>query len=104
MPGSFQTSSIGGVIGTKGISPVRGFENGNDPYFVYPYTIAGVTRDGSGVALGNCTVKLYRTIDDSLAAVTTSDGSGNYQFPASAVLQHYIVAYLDVVTRRNGNY
>ena len=58
------------------------------------FTIAGTTRNASGSALGNCTVDLFRTADDSVAARTQSDANGLYSIVASSEVTHYAVAYL----------
>lgn len=53
---------------------------------VFGLTIAGVSRDGAGAALGGCTCTLFRVVTTDVVttfvqlAVTTSDGSGNYSF------------------------
>src|SRR3954466_7263126 len=93
MPGSFQTSSPG-VPGTKALPVVRSFVNSETPYYEYPYSISGVTRDANSAVLPNCTVVIFRTSDNSIAAVTTSDANGNYLVPASPNVSHYAVAYL----------
>lgn len=93
MPGAFQTSGLGGVPNTMALPPVRGFTE-NTPIFEHPYFISGVTRDANGNAIGNCIVILFRTADNSIAAITVSDASGNYVIVASQALQHYAVAYL----------
>lgn len=77
----------------RSLPAVRNFQGGAGPVFEYPFTISGVTKDSSGAALGGCRVVLYRTADDSIAAQTISDGSGNYSFSASSSLTHYVVAY-----------
>ena len=41
-------------------------------------TLAGVSRDSAGAALGLCTVELYH--GKVMVAGTTSDASGNYSF------------------------
>lgn len=57
--------------------------------------IFGVTKDGTGTPLAGCTVHLLRTLDDTLADVVVSDGSGSYEFrSASLSTAYYIVAYL----------
>ena len=58
-----------------------------------PVAITGVTRDGTGAALGNCVVDLFYTSNDTLRAQTTSDGSGNYRFAVGPGAKHYMVAY-----------
>lgn len=56
--------------------------------------IYGVTKDSTGAALGNCSVALYRTLDDYLFERVTSDASGNYSFSAIGLSeQYYVVAY-----------
>lgn len=57
------------------------------------FTIAGITKDSTGAALGVCVVDLFRTVDDSVAGRTVSDASGNYSIGASPSLTHYAVAY-----------
>ena len=60
-----------------------------------PQLISGVTRDLNGNPLAACTVKLYRTYDDSVHEVVTSDANGNYTF--SAIVDgsnYYVVGYL----------
>ena len=54
--------------------------------------IAGVTKTGAAVALGSCTLKLYRTSDDSVVASTVSDASGNYEFRGISPLTEYYIA------------
>ena|SRR6266704_3044924 len=58
------------------------------------YKISGVTRDSLGNALGNCTVQLFYTATNILAAQTQSDASGNYAFSIGPSQACYIVAYL----------
>jgi hypothetical protein len=58
------------------------------------YKITGVTKDANGTALPNCVVRLYYTLGDSLAGVTTSDASGAFSFSIGPSLTCYIVAYL----------
>ena len=58
-----------------------------------PVAITGVTRDGTGAALGSCVVDLFYTSNDTLRAQTTSDGSGNYSFIVGPGAKHYMVAY-----------
>ena len=59
------------------------------------YGFVGVTRDVYGSAVGNCTVKLYRTSDDILIDSTISDvTTGAFllntpYYPAT----HYLVAH-----------
>lgn len=58
------------------------------------YLIAGITRDNTGVPLGLCVVKAYRTVDDVFVAQTLSDGTGNYTISVPSQAAHYLVAYL----------
>lgn len=76
-----------------GLPTVRGFINGDTSVYVYPFAITGVTKDSTGAPLGSCPVVLFRTADNSVAAQTTSDGSGNYRVDASPAIPHYAVAY-----------
>jgi len=55
--------------------------------------IIGVSRDATGVALGNCVVKVFTTVDDTLVASTTSDGSGNWTAYPNAQGPYYFVEY-----------
>src|SRR6266699_564799 len=71
-------------------NPVSGFPT---PVFNYGYTFSIVTQDAVGNVLPNCGIKLYRTVDDSVAAQGVSDGSGNYSVGASNALNHYFVIY-----------
>ena len=82
-----------GVPMTARPVPVRMFQDipvyGPDQDF----TITGTTKDSTGAALGVCTVDLFRTADDSVAARTVSDANGLYLIYASPSLTHYAVAY-----------
>lgn len=56
--------------------------------------IAGITKDATGAALGGCTVKLYRSLDDVMIATMVSDAStGAYSFDNPASGPFYVVAY-----------
>ena len=55
--------------------------------------IVGVSRDATGVALGTCVVKVFRTADDVLVASTTSDGSGNWTAYPNQPGPYYFVEY-----------
>ena len=57
------------------------------------FTIAGVTRNSAGAALGTCDVHLFRTDNDSEAAQLTSDANGVYSVASSSQITHYAVAY-----------
>jgi len=55
--------------------------------------IIGVSRDASGAALGGCSIHVFRTTDDTLVALTTSDGSGNWVAYPNAPGPYYFVEY-----------
>ena len=44
------------------------------------FIISGITKDNTGAALGNCTVKLFTAVDDVMRYQTVSDASGNSVF------------------------
>lgn len=64
------------------------------------FAFVGVTRDGTGAALGNCTVRSIRQRDiatngiESEVSETVSDGSGNYTLYVGGNDPHQLVAYL----------
>jgi hypothetical protein len=55
--------------------------------------IVGVSRDATGVALGTCVVKVFRTVDDVLVASTVSDGSGDWTAYPNQAGPYYFVEY-----------
>jgi hypothetical protein len=57
-------------------------------------TLAGVSRDSTGAALGNCRVMIYRTEDMSFVMETTSDGSGNWSVSLLRGGPFFLVEYL----------
>jgi hypothetical protein len=57
------------------------------------YGISGTTRDVYNSPLSNCTVKLFRTVDDSLVYTATSDGNGAYVVLTPYTDNHYLVTY-----------
>lgn len=61
------------------------------PTFTGTFSLSGVTRDSSGVALAGCVVDLFLNSEDTLVATTTSDGSGNYTFIVNGNSQTYFV-------------
>ena len=75
------------------VPAVQGFADGW-LFCDYTYLITGQTQDNNGNPLANCTVTLLRTADNSVAAITASDGSGNYAINATPALNQYVVAYL----------
>ena len=87
-PGGF---GIGGV----GIA-------GTVPRYESPYPVSGVngrlallgyTRDAYGSPLPLATVKLFRTVDDSLQNTVVSDGNGLYSVTTPYADGHYLVVY-----------
>jgi len=58
------------------------------------WLISGVTRDASSNPLGNCTVHVFLSANDTEQFLTTSDGSGNYSASVQPSASHYVVAYL----------
>lgn len=81
----FTTSSIGAKSFNENV-PI--FEERN-------YTITGVSRDATGIALGSCVVKLFNTTTDVLIQAQTSDASGNFSFTIDKNLICYLVCYKD---------
>jgi len=79
----------------KSMPIVRDFNNPGMAGMVLPfqYKISGTTKDSGGSNLGNCNLVLFRTENNSVAALGASDASGIYSFDASPALTHYIVAY-----------
>lgn len=58
------------------------------------WSVSGVTKDSTGALLGDCVVKLFRTLDDVLVATTTSDAVGAFTFNVPGnTYEHYVVAY-----------
>ena len=59
------------------------------------YAITGITKDSTGVAVGGCTVKLYKTSSDAVVDTTLSDANGNYSFPIAMGGNEtfYVVSY-----------
>lgn len=57
------------------------------------YGISGTTRDVYNSPLANCTVKLFRTVNDSLVYTATSDGNGAYVVLTPYTDNHYLVTY-----------
>jgi hypothetical protein len=54
--------------------------------------IAGKTRDRNGTAIGNVTVRAFRTADDVFVGETTSDFTGSFSVEVGAG-EHYLVGY-----------
>lgn len=56
-------------------------------------TLAGVTRDSTGTAIGGVRMELFLTAGDVALATTTSDASGNFTFQNPGAGPFYLVAY-----------
>ena len=82
---------IPGTIGPQSIRMKQPISPMRSPQ---TFTIAGVTRNANGSALGNCALVLFRAADDSIAARGNSDANGQYSMGASSQVTHYAVAYL----------
>lgn len=82
---------IGGVFPVSGQVQARRFRS---PKFYGAFSLSGVTRDSTGVALGGCDVHLFQTGSDIEVGQTTSDGSGNFSFSlGNNAGFFYLVAY-----------
>ena len=57
------------------------------------FFLSGITRDSSGTVLPNCTVDLFQTGIDILAASTVSDATGNFTFYVRPNTNFYALAY-----------
>lgn len=57
------------------------------------YTIAGVTQDATGVALGNVTVRLFNSATNLLEQATISSAVGAYSFTVDKFQTYYTVEY-----------
>lgn len=59
------------------------------------FKIAGITKDSTGAALGNCVVEMFRTVDDVRLDRTTSTASGAFEFRSAGLAPntYYLVAY-----------
>jgi len=56
--------------------------------------VSGFTRDSAGAILPSCPVHLFRTSDDLLMDVGTSDANGYYEFRTAIPAElYYVVAY-----------
>ena len=63
---------------------------------LYNTTLTGVTRDANGNPLGNCTVTLYRALDNSVVDIIVSDGSGNFSFSLAPTSGTYYYRAVDL--------
>lgn len=77
-----------------GPNPNGPFFNSAAQRFKGSFSITGITRDSTGVALGSCRVEMLRTGGDIFVGETTSDGSGSFtiQTPNNSGT-FYLVAY-----------
>lgn len=70
------------------------FFNSARDRFKGSFSITGVTRDSTGVALGSCVVDMFQTGGDIFVTTTTSDGSGNFTLATpNNSGTFYLVAY-----------
>lgn len=58
----------------------------------FRYAFVGVTRDQFGGPLGGVTMKLFRTVDDTLQDTQVSDASGGYILSTPFIDAHYVVS------------
>ena len=93
-------SAYDGSISNSNVNPARNafsvFDNINSNDRVLGSQnerIVGVSRNATGVALGTCVVKVFRTADDVLVDSTTSDGSGNWTAYPNQPGPYYFVEY-----------
>ena len=89
-----QVSGTIGVPNTRVPSQPRRFGEAAPIFEERNYTLTGVSRNATGVALGLCTVKLFNSATDSKEQTTTSDASGNYSFVVDKTQTYYTVEYL----------
>lgn len=100
------TNRGGGIRGGPGVLAIPGRRFGapklttlstkpfrSRPFDAVTRLIVGVTRDSTGVALGGCTVQMFRSTDDAYMGETVSDGSGNYTLTSPGNFNLYLVAY-----------
>lgn len=91
-----------GFIGDRGVDVA--VMNSDQKWYEYPeitkgmnsrFGIAGVTRDQYGSAIVSCTVKLFKTSNDSLVSQIVSDATtGAYLLSTPYYPDtHYVVAY-----------
>lgn len=81
-------------------------DRADEPWSFPKYTITGQTIDGvSGTVLTGVTVRVYRSDDDTLDQIATSDGLGNFSFPIFDQRPRMVVAHSGAtpsgVTRRD---
>lgn len=55
--------------------------------------LLGYTRDAYGSPMGGATVKLFRTVDDSLQNTVVSDANGLYSVTSPYADGHYLIVY-----------
>lgn len=94
MPAFVNHNASLGVPHTPAAKSVTSYKE-NVPIFEEKnFTIAGVTKDSSGVALSGCTVKLFLAASDTIVSTQTSDVNGNYSFNVDKTVSYYVIAYL----------
>lgn len=95
MPAFVNHNASLGIPHTPAAKSITSYKENTPIFEEKNFTITGVTKDSSGVALGSCTVKLFLTASDVLSQSTISDASGNYSFIVDKTVSYYVVAYLD---------
>jgi hypothetical protein len=60
---------------------------------VSTFTLAGVTRDVNGTAVGGCTVNIFETATNLFRATVVSDAFGNYSVGVTGGLAFFAVVY-----------
>jgi hypothetical protein len=89
--GSGENAAIGCVLSNYGppaaphpriFYPTSTFFNSYHKYF-----LTGTTKNAVGIRLAGCTVRIFRTSDNTIVATTTSDSSGNFsaQVPGDSI-------------------
>ena len=80
---------------------INAIDGDEDMFFRSPimsglaYTLPGLTKDGTGAALGFCTVKLFMTASDLPIGDVVSDASGNYSYRVGPNAgPYYAVGYI----------
>lgn len=95
-PGGGLLDDAEGVFGSvvEGSSSSWGTYDQIGPGGASRYGFVGVTRDSNGTPVGNCSIKLFRTSDNSLIDITNSDPQGNFLLNTPFYPDaHYIVCH-----------
>ena len=85
------SSLFGADDDAGGVPPFMASMNPQPAVYLHVF---GITKDRTGVPLGNCVVHLFNSATDVLVEQNTSDANGNYEFrSASLTTLYYVVAY-----------